>query len=55
MFHRLNVEELSVETFDPNFTAQLPMQDPTVAANPGIDWTGCDSACTECGAVLNQF
>lgn len=54
MIHRLNVGELSVETFDPNTTAQVSPLDPTLA-NQGIVWTGCDSACTECGVAVNQF
>lgn len=45
MIHRLNVEELSVETFDPNVIA-----DPMPTAEP-IVWTGCMSECTECGTI----
>lgn len=53
MIYRLNVEDLSVESFEPTTTSQYLTVDP-LHQNLGIDWTGCDSACTECGVVQNH-
>lgn len=48
MTYRLAVEDLTVDTFDPNTAPLDPVADPNGTAQP-IVWTGCDSACTECG------
>lgn len=54
MIQRLNVEELSVETFERTTTSQYLTVDP-LDPNQRIDSTGCDSACTDCGVVPNQI
>ena len=54
MTFRLNVEDLSVETFEPTptqSTLQFPIIDPLHQQDPGRAWTGCDSECTQCGTV----
>ncbi len=49
---RLDVEELNVETFHP-VEPQTPEQTNVLF----VVWTGCDSACTECGGTggMQQF
>ncbi len=46
--HKLDIEELAVETFDPQPTIQVSLT--TARA-----WTGCMSDCSECGAPCGQL